>query len=134
MSKNLNTYKSEIIELCNQKGWLGPSIEQVYMYFIEEVGELASAIRRQKNQFRDKKKVKIESELGDVFSYLFQIAYMLNIDLEIMWEKQKDKILKKKYYTIHENNKGNRYNKTSKDLFCNDKAQLPLQERWKMGK
>lgn len=109
--KNLNNYKHEIIELCNKKGWLGPSIEQIYMYFIEEVGELAGSIRRQKNQFRDKKKIKIESELGDVFSYLFQISYMLNIDLEKMWENQKSKILKKRYYNniIIDNDKQSLY-------------------------
>ena len=112
-NKTLNTYKMETIALCNQKGWLGPTIEQVYMYFVEEVGELAGAIRRQRNQFRDRKKVKIESELGDVFSYLFQIAYMLNIDLEVMWENQKTKIIKKKYYNINESSKRGCYTQGS---------------------
>ena len=93
----LNTYKIETMNLCKHKGWLGPSIEQVWMYFTEEVGELAGSIRRYNNQFRDKKKIKIESEMGDVFSYLFQLADMLHVDLDKMWSEHKTKMIKKRY-------------------------------------
>ena len=93
----LNIYKHETIDLCRRKGWLGPSIEQVWMYFTEEVGELAGSIRRHRNQFRDKKTIKIETEMGDVFSYLFQLAHMLNVDLDKMWEEHRYKMHDKKY-------------------------------------
>lgn len=133
--KDLNTYKIETIQLCEQKGWLGPSIEQVWMYFTEEVGELASAIRRQKNQFRDKKKVKLEAELGDVFSYLFQISHMLNIDLEQMWENQKVKMIKKKYYNINESSFKRGYiTSNKKELSNDDKEESTLQKSWKVVK
>ena len=95
---SLNHYKNATMEMVKEKGWLGPSIEQVWMYFIEEVGELAGSIRRSRNQFRDRKKVKIESELGDVFSYLFQISAMLNIDLDNMWHEHQVKGYKKFYF------------------------------------
>jgi NTP pyrophosphatase (non-canonical NTP hydrolase) len=95
---SLNKYKVETMNLCKYKGWLGPSIEQVWMYFTEEVGELAGSIRRFNNQFRDRKKIKIESEMGDVFSYLFQLADMLNVDLDQMWIDHKNKLIKKRYY------------------------------------
>lgn len=85
------------MSICNSRGWVGPNIEQVWMYFTEEVGELAGSIRRHKNQFRDKKKIKIESEMGDVFSYLFQLAHMLHIDLDEMWKQNKNKMMKKTY-------------------------------------
>ena len=94
---SLNDYKRDTMFMISQKGWLGPSIENVWMYFTEEVGELAGSIRRDRNQFRDNKKYKLESELGDVFSYLFQLSFMLNIDLDQMWENQREKIKKKKY-------------------------------------
>ena len=94
---SLNDYKRDTMALITQKGWLGPSIENVWMYFTEEVGELAGSIRRDRNQFKDKKRYKLESEMGDVFSYLFQLAYMLNVDLDQMWMNQRDKIKKKKY-------------------------------------
>jgi NTP pyrophosphatase (non-canonical NTP hydrolase) len=95
---SLNNYKMETVEICKRKGWTGTSIEQVWLYLTEEVGELAGSIRREREQFKDGKKVKTESELGDVFSYLFQLSHMLGIDLDIMWEKQKSKMLKKRYY------------------------------------
>eukprot|EP00854_Cymbomonas_tetramitiformis_P022234 gene22234-26812_t len=110
-------------------------MSKVWMYFTEEVGELASAIRRQKNQFRDKKKVKLEAELGDVFSYLFQISYMLNIDLEQMWENQKVKMIKKKYYNINESSFKRGYITTNKkDLSNDDKETSTLQKSWKVVK
>ena len=94
---SLNDYKRDTMVMVTQKGWLGPSVENIWMYFTEEVGELAGSIRRSKNQFKDRKKFKLESEMGDVFSYLFQLAYMLNIDLDQMWENQREKIKKKRY-------------------------------------
>lgn len=98
MHCTLNTYKQQTMNMVTQKHWLGPSIEQIWMYLTEEIGELAGSIRRSKNQFRDRKKIKIESEMGDVFSYLFQIADMLQIDLDQMWENHKTKIEKKIYF------------------------------------
>ena len=103
-NNSLNKYKNETMTIVHAKNWFGPSIEQVWMYFTEEVGELAGSIRRSRNQFRDKKKVKVESELGDCFSYLFQIAHMLNIDLDQMWENQKLKMVKKCYRNCNSKN------------------------------
>ena len=36
-------------------------------------------------------------EMGDVFSYLFQLAHMLNVDLDKMWSEHKQKVKTKKY-------------------------------------
>ena len=94
---SLNYYKDKTMHTVHEKKWNGPTLEQIWMFFIEEVGELAGSIRRTKNLFRDKKIPKIESELGDVFSYLFQLSHMLNIDLDIMWENHQRKMNKKKY-------------------------------------
>lgn len=96
---SLNVYKQQTMHVVNERNWSGPSIEQVWMFFIEEVGELAGSIRRSRNHFRDRKIPKIESELGDVFSYLFQLAYMLNVDLDIMWKNHQEKMWKKRYFT-----------------------------------
>lgn len=93
----LNSYKEHTKNLCMHKGWNKSSIEQVWLFLSEEFGELASSIRRYSNQYRDKKKVKVEDEMGDVFSYLFQLAYMLDIDLDQMWENNQLKAYKKHY-------------------------------------
>jgi NTP pyrophosphatase (non-canonical NTP hydrolase) len=83
--KSLNYYKTITKEICKQKGWDNVSVEYLWMFLIEEVGELASAIRRYKKQFPDRKKVNVEGEVMDVLSYLFQLADILNIDLDTAW-------------------------------------------------
>ena len=115
---SLNAYKSETIEMCKHKGWLGPSIEQVWMYLSEEIGELVGSIRRQRNQFRDKKRIKIENEMGDVFSYLFQLADMLDIDLDAMWEAHRAKMVKKHYN--YNNNGRVKYDMSHQKMYWND--------------
>ena len=103
----LNNYKDEVMQLCKLKGWNSSSIETVWLLLSEEFGELAGSIRRFNNTFKDKKRVKIEDELGDVFSYLFQLAGILNIDLDRMWETNRNKSLQKQYFkdnnTFHYN-------------------------------
>ena len=97
MEDGLNIYKSETSELCRLKGWNNNSIENVWLLFTEEIGELASAIRRNSNMYCDNKQVKVVDELGDVFSYLFQIAFILQIDLNEMWIRHKTKAQNKIY-------------------------------------
>jgi len=86
---SLNYFKDETIKVCFQKGWENVSIPLLWMLFVEEVGELASAIRRTTNNFTDKKKIYIEGEIMDVLSYLFQIADRFNIDLDSAWEEHR---------------------------------------------
>lgn len=62
---------------------------------MEEVGELAKAIRKEKTDMRvDKSKIKnyesVESEVADVFIVLNSICNTLNINLfEAFYEKEK---------------------------------------------
>lgn len=86
----LNEYKRKTMNLCKSKGWSTVPIPVLWMLLTEEIGELASAIRRSTNQFPDKKKITIEGELMDVFSYLLQISDYFNIDLDVEWEKYLD--------------------------------------------
>ena len=78
----LNTCKKETMNICRKKGWDKVPVENIWMYLTEEIGELASAIRRSTNQFSDRKKTSIEGEIMDVLSYLFQIADIFDIDLD----------------------------------------------------
>ncbi len=50
-------------------------VEKSFLWFAEEIGELAGAIRE-----KDKKKLK--AEFSDVFAWLAGLANLLNIDLE----------------------------------------------------
>ena len=86
---SLNKYKEETLKVCKTKGWDNVDVEHLWLFLIEEVGELASAIRRSTNKFNDRKKTNIEGEVMDVLSYLFQISSVFNIDLDEAWDKYK---------------------------------------------
>ena len=86
--KTLNECKIQTFEICKKKGWNDVSIPHIWMFLVEEIGELASAIRRSTNQFNDKKKISVEGEIMDVLSYLFQIAHIFDIDLDKAWEEK----------------------------------------------
>lgn len=103
----MNKYKHETAELCRLKGWDKASIERVWMLYTEENGELASAIRQalkyyRKTNVRKDRGMDIVMEMGDVFSYLFQLAYMLNIDLDEMWDRHQEKVRTKIYVECNE--------------------------------
>ena len=98
----MNKYRDETAELCKSKGWDKAPVSIVWMLLNEEMGELASSIRQNKGMYRKSGLKKdrgtdVIMEMGDVFSYLFQLAHMLNIDLEAMWELHRQKVQTKTY-------------------------------------
>lgn len=100
---SLNYYKEETEKICKIKGWDRADINTVWLLLSEEFGELASAIRQYKRTFKKmnikkERGIDVMMEMGDVFSYLFQLAHMLNVDLDMMWEEHKTKMKTKNYY------------------------------------
>jgi len=98
----LNYYKTETEKICKQKGWDSVAIDTVWLLLTEEIGELASAIRQvrktyKKTGLKKERGTDVLMEMGDVFSYLFQIAAMLNVDLDQMWTEHGKKMKHKKY-------------------------------------
>ena len=98
----LNDYRDTTQAQCIRKGWDRTNINTVWLLLTEEIGELASAIRQTKKIYKKTglkkdRGIDIQTEMGDVFSYLFQLAYMLDIDLDEMWIQHQAKIEKKKY-------------------------------------
>ena len=98
----LNTYRDTTYEMCEMKGWNRVPIERVWFLLTEEIGELASAIRKSMGIYQKigVKKIRgtdVQMEMGDVFSYLFQIASMMDIDLDEMWYLHQNKFLDKTY-------------------------------------
>ena len=98
----MNCYRDETFVLCRTKGWDKAPVSTVWLLFTEEIGELASAIRQYQRNFRKTGLKKdrgtdITTEMGDVFSYLFQLAYMLNVDLDDMWLKHRQKVQTRNY-------------------------------------
>lgn len=98
----LNLYRDTTQYMCMSKGWNKAPINTVWLLFTEEIGELASAIRQytkvyQKTNLQKERGTDVQMEMGDVFSYLFQLASMLNVDLDDMWIKHQHKFQDKKY-------------------------------------
>lgn len=106
----MNSFKETTASICRQKGWDRVPIETVWLLLTEEVGELASAIRQYKRTYKKTGLKKdrgtdVKAEMGDVFSYLFQIAHMLNVDLDDMWQCHQKKVLQRNYISSYNNNK-----------------------------
>lgn len=104
----MNKYRDETAAMCRRKGWDKAPISIVWMLLNEEMGELASSIRQnqkiyKKTGLKHDKGVDIAMEMGDVFSYLFQLAHMLNVDMDEMWNLHQEKV---KLKTYHKNNIG----------------------------
>jgi NTP pyrophosphatase (non-canonical NTP hydrolase) len=98
----MNQFRDETMLMCKHKGWDKAPVSTVWLLFTEEVGELASAIRQyhrayRKTGLKKDKGTDVVTEMGDVFSYLFQLASMLDVDLDDMWLKHQHKILDKNY-------------------------------------
>lgn len=98
----MNKFRDETAIMCKQKGWDKAPVSIVWMLLNEEMGELASSIRQNQRIYRKTGLKKdrgtdVTMEMGDVFSYLFQLAAMLNVDLDAMWELHRAKIQTKVY-------------------------------------
>jgi NTP pyrophosphatase (non-canonical NTP hydrolase) len=95
----MNQYRDWTRDLCRFKGWDKIPVDTVWLLFTEEIGELASAIRQRQRMFSKfaHKRDEVQTEMGDVFSYLFQLAGILNIDLDKMWAEHVIKVQQKIY-------------------------------------
>lgn len=98
----MNQFRDETMQICRHKGWDKAPVSTVWLLFTEEVGELASAIRQyhrayRKTGLKKDRGTDVVTEMGDVFSYLFQLASMMNVDLDQMWTVHREKVQHKVY-------------------------------------
>ncbi len=91
----LNEIQAYIKNVIEIRGFGNQPVEQAMLLLIEEVGELAKAIRKEKtNMCIDKNKIKnydtVEGEIADVFIVLTSVCNLLNINLyDVFYEKEK---------------------------------------------
>ncbi len=81
---NIKEIQKYIQEMKKQRKFDGVTIEREMMLFVEEIGELAKAIRKSTNGRLDIEKEykdNIEEELADCFIYLLSIANMNEVDM-----------------------------------------------------
>lgn len=97
----MNQYRDFTREICKVKGWDNLPVDTVWLLFTEEIGELASAIRHRQRRFtkngHGRHRDEVQNEMGDVFSYLFQLASLLDVDLDKMWMEHLHKVRYKVY-------------------------------------
>lgn len=80
--KDLQRY---VAENCQERGWTKDSPSEKFVLFIEEVGELAKAMRNAAGIYIEPAKQRdmpLEEEFADVFSYLLDLANCFQVDLE----------------------------------------------------
>lgn len=93
--QEVQQYIKNVIEI---RGFANQEIEKTMLLFVEEVGELAKAIRKSAtNMSIDKTKINhydtIESEVADVFIVLNNICNKLDIDLfKVLKDKEQENI------------------------------------------
>lgn len=87
----IQDYIKKVIDI---RGFGNQPVEQAMLLLVEEVGELAKAIRKEKtNMCIDKSKIKnydtVEGEIADVFIVLTSVCNLLNINLyDVFYEKE----------------------------------------------
>ncbi|HKS70701.1 MAG TPA: MazG nucleotide pyrophosphohydrolase domain-containing protein [Ktedonobacterales bacterium] len=79
---DLQRYEAEV---CQERGWTKDSPSEKFMLFVEEVGELAKAMRKAAGLYAEPAKPRdmpLEEEFADVLSYLLDLANCFGVDLE----------------------------------------------------
>jgi NTP pyrophosphatase (non-canonical NTP hydrolase) len=74
-----------IADICEERGWTKDTPSEKFVLFIEEVGELAKAMRKAAGLYEEQAKqrdMSLEEEFADVLSYLLDLANCFHVDLE----------------------------------------------------
>jgi NTP pyrophosphatase (non-canonical NTP hydrolase) len=78
----LQTY---VAEVCQERGWTKDTPSEKFLLFVEEVGELAKAMRKTAGLYQEQAKprsMSLEEEFADVLSYLLDLANCYQVNLE----------------------------------------------------
>ena len=81
----LKELQSYLALVCEERGWTKDSPSEKFVLFIEEVGELAKAMRQAAGLYEEQAKprdMSLEEEFADVLSYLLDLANCFHVDLE----------------------------------------------------
>ena len=84
-SPTLKELQSYLAQVCEERGWTKDSHSEKFVLFIEEVGELAKAMRKAAGLYEERARardVSLQEEFADVLSYLLDLANCFQVDLE----------------------------------------------------
>jgi NTP pyrophosphatase (non-canonical NTP hydrolase) len=84
-SMPLDALQAYICAVTKQRGFSDESAQDLMLLMVEEVGELAKALRKFVGLKIDQQKItsytSVEEEVADVFFYILDLCNVLNIDL-----------------------------------------------------
>ncbi len=87
--KDLQKYVNEVVK---ERGWDKNSPIEIFFLMMEEIGELAKAMREYEGLCVEKNKLSkrfdLEEEFADVFAYLLDLANRYEIDLESAFRRK----------------------------------------------
>ncbi len=86
--KRIQEYLKEKYEICKPEEM--KNHERYFLKLIEEIGELAEVIRKNKRIENDNIKDSIEEEISDVLYYILMLANTYDIDVEEMFRKKEE--------------------------------------------
>ena len=81
----LNDLQAYVAAVCEERGWTKDTPAEKFVLFVEEVGELAKAMRKAAGLYDEPAKQRtmpLEEEFADVLSYLLDLANCFEVDLE----------------------------------------------------
>ncbi len=84
-SPTLPDLQRYIAEVCQERGWTKDSPAEKFLLFVEEVGELAKAMRKSAGLYEERARqrdMSLDEEFADVLSYLLNLANVFQVDLE----------------------------------------------------
>lgn len=95
----LEEYQALIKKLVGERGFDKETVPEVFTLLVEEIGELAKAIRKNNGQKIDKarRQHEVEEELADVFWLLIDLCNRLDVDLAEAFELKEQKNQKRKW-------------------------------------
>ncbi|OIP22962.1 hypothetical protein COX95_02860 [bacterium CG_4_10_14_0_2_um_filter_33_32] len=91
-SLTLKELQAYVKKTLKERGFDDETVEQKLLLLVEEVGELAKALRKHSGIKIDKNRPQgeVEHEIADCFIYILDICNKLNIDIEkAFWSKEK---------------------------------------------
>lgn len=80
--KDLQRYLADVAQ---ERGWTKDTPSEKFVLLIEEIGELAKAMRKAAGLYEERAKhrqMSLEEEFADVLSYLLDLANCYEVDLE----------------------------------------------------
>ena len=81
----LRELQQYVADVCQERGWTKDNPAEKFLLFVEEVGELAKAMRKAAGLYDEpakKRAMSLDEEFADVLSYLLDLANCFQVDLE----------------------------------------------------